>query len=166
VENMAGFQCPHCHETTPIFGEGGGQKLAEEFGLPVLGSIPIDLETRVGGDTGAPIVVARPRSAQADAFRRVAEAVAGRLSTLSVLKLPTTWWAPGAATLDPPVFPPPGVVFSRGAGLPLLVSDPRSGAMIGACLAGARLRAVAMLRPGGGGDSPGRPPLHAVAGVG
>jgi len=89
VENMAGFECPHCRHTTPIFGEGGGQTLADEFGIPVLGSIPIDLETRVGGDTGAPIVVARPRSAQADAFRRVARAVAERVSSLSVLKLPT-----------------------------------------------------------------------------
>jgi ATP-binding protein involved in chromosome partitioning len=89
VENMAGFECPHCRHTTPIFGEGGGQTLADEFGIPVLGSIPIDLETRVGGDTGAPIVVARPRSAQADAFRRVAQAVAERVSSLSVLKLPT-----------------------------------------------------------------------------
>jgi ATP-binding protein involved in chromosome partitioning len=89
VENMAGFECPHCQHATPIFGEGGGQKLADEFGIPVLGSIPIDLDTRVGGDTGAPIVVARPRSAQADAFRRVAKAVAERVSSLSVLKLPT-----------------------------------------------------------------------------
>ncbi len=89
VENMAGFECPHCRHTTPIFGEGGGQRLADEFGVPVLGSIPIDLQTRVGGDTGEPIVVARPESAQAEAFRRVAKAVAERVSTLSVLKLPT-----------------------------------------------------------------------------
>src|SRR5262245_42606548 len=89
VENMAGFECPHCRHTTPIFGEGGGQTLADEFGIPVLGSIPIDLDTRVGGATGAPIVVARPRSAQADACRQVARAVAERVSSLSVLKLPT-----------------------------------------------------------------------------
>ncbi|HLE43332.1 MAG TPA: Mrp/NBP35 family ATP-binding protein [Methylomirabilota bacterium] len=89
VENMAGFECPHCHHLTPIFGEGGGQKLADEFGVPVLGSIPLDPETRVGGDTGAPIVVARPDSPQAEAFRRIAQAVIERLATLSVLKLPT-----------------------------------------------------------------------------
>ena len=89
VENMAGFQCPHCRAVTPIFGEGGGQKLAEEFGVPVLGSIPLDPETRVGGDTGAPIVVARPASAQAEAFRRVAKAVVERLSSAAVPRLPT-----------------------------------------------------------------------------
>jgi ATP-binding protein involved in chromosome partitioning len=89
VENMAGFQCPHCREVTPIFGEGGGQRLAAEFEVPVLGSIPLELETRVGGDTGAPIVVARPASAQAEAFRRVAHAVVERLSTTTVPRLPT-----------------------------------------------------------------------------
>jgi ATP-binding protein involved in chromosome partitioning len=89
VENMAGFECPHCRAVTPIFGEGGGQRLAAEFEVPVLGSIPLDLETRVGGDTGAPIVVARPASAQAEAFRRVAKAVVERLSTAPVPRLPT-----------------------------------------------------------------------------
>jgi len=59
VENMAGFACPHCGHDTPIFGEGGGAKLGREFEVPVLGSIPIDPEMRIGGDTGEPIVVAR-----------------------------------------------------------------------------------------------------------
>jgi ATP-binding protein involved in chromosome partitioning len=89
VENMAGFECPHCHQVTPIFGEGGGERLAAEFDIPVLGSIPLDPETRVGGDTGAPIVVARPASAQAEAFRRVARAVAERLASVPGLRLPT-----------------------------------------------------------------------------
>jgi ATP-binding protein involved in chromosome partitioning len=89
VENMAGFECPHCRQVTPIFGEGGGGRLAAEFGVPVLGSVPLDPEMRVGGDTGAPIVVARPDSAPAQAFRRIAAAMTERLSTLSVLKLPT-----------------------------------------------------------------------------
>jgi ATP-binding protein involved in chromosome partitioning len=88
VENMAGFACPHCGHTTAIFGEGGGQKLAQEFDVPVLGSIPIDPETRVGGDTGEPIVVARPSSPQADAFRRVAGAVRDRLVEAAAPKLP------------------------------------------------------------------------------
>ena len=42
VENMAGFACPSCGHATAIFGEGGGEKLAREFDVPVLGSIPID----------------------------------------------------------------------------------------------------------------------------
>jgi ATP-binding protein involved in chromosome partitioning len=85
---MAGFACPHCGHTTAIFGEGGGQKLAREFDVPVLGSIPIDTETRVGGDTGEPIVVARPSSPQAEAFRRVAAGVRDRLLEAAAPKLP------------------------------------------------------------------------------
>jgi ATP-binding protein involved in chromosome partitioning len=88
VENMAGFACPHCGHETAIFGEGGGQKLAKEFDVPVLGSIPIDLETRVGGDTGEPIVVARPASPRAEAFRRVAAGVRSRLAEVAAPKLP------------------------------------------------------------------------------
>jgi ATP-binding protein involved in chromosome partitioning len=88
VENMAGFACPHCGHNTAIFGEGGGQKLAREFDVPVLGSIPIDAETRVGGDTGEPIVVARPSSPQAEAFRRVAAGVRDRLLEAAAPKLP------------------------------------------------------------------------------
>jgi len=88
VENMAGFACPHCGHATPIFGEGGGEKLAREFDVPLLGSIPIDPETRIGGDTGEPIVVARPSSPQADAFRRVGAAVRERLAGIAAPKLP------------------------------------------------------------------------------
>jgi ATP-binding protein involved in chromosome partitioning len=88
VENMAGFACPHCGHDTPIFGEGGGARLAHEFDVPVLGSIPIDLETRIGGDTGEPIVVARPSSPQAEAFRRVAAAVRDRVAGIAAPKLP------------------------------------------------------------------------------
>jgi ATP-binding protein involved in chromosome partitioning len=88
VENMAGFECPHCGHATAIFGEGGGEKLAQEFDVPVLGSIPIDPETRIGGDTGEPIVVARPSSPQADAFRRVAAGVRSRLTEAAAPRLP------------------------------------------------------------------------------
>jgi ATP-binding protein involved in chromosome partitioning len=88
VENMAGFACPHCQQVTPIFGEGGGERLAREFDVPVLGSIPLDPETRVGGDTGEPIVVRRPSSVQAEAFRRVAAAVRGRLAEAAAPRLP------------------------------------------------------------------------------
>jgi ATP-binding protein involved in chromosome partitioning len=88
VENMAGFECPHCGHATAIFGEGGGERLAQEFDVPVLGSIPIDPATRVGGDTGEPIVVAQPASPQAEAFRRVAAGVRGRLTEAAAPRLP------------------------------------------------------------------------------
>ena len=88
VENMSDFVCPHCGEQTAIFGQGGGQRLSEEMGVPLLGQIPLDPETRKGGDEGEPIVIRKPTSPQAHAFRQLAEAVTARLGTLSALKLP------------------------------------------------------------------------------
>ncbi|MCI0849921.1 MAG: Mrp/NBP35 family ATP-binding protein [Chloroflexi bacterium] len=82
VENMSYFACPHCGERTEIFGHGGGRKAAEELGLEFLGEIPLDVKTRVAGDTGVPIVESDPDSPQAEAFMRVAEHVAARCSTL------------------------------------------------------------------------------------
>jgi ATP-binding protein involved in chromosome partitioning len=89
VENMSEFRCPHCGHSTPIFGGGGGQKIAIEMGAPLLGQIPLDPETRQGGDEGLPIVVKNPDSAPSRVFRQLAEAVKARLDTLSELKLPS-----------------------------------------------------------------------------
>jgi len=89
VENMSYFLCPHCGERTTIFGEGGGQRLSEEMGVPLLGQIPLDPETREGGDEGLPIVIRKPGSLQAAAFRKLAEVVSARLAEVSVLKLPS-----------------------------------------------------------------------------
>jgi ATP-binding protein involved in chromosome partitioning len=79
VENMSSFECPHCHERTAIFGEMGGQRLADEYGVPLLARIPLEPETRAAGDQGTPITIRRPRSPQADTFRALAQAVAQRL---------------------------------------------------------------------------------------
>jgi len=57
--------------------------------VPLLGQIPLEMETRKGGDAGIPIVVGQPDSAQAKAFREVAAAVRGRVDAVSGLKLPT-----------------------------------------------------------------------------
>ncbi|HEV3031595.1 MAG TPA: Mrp/NBP35 family ATP-binding protein [Polyangia bacterium] len=65
VENMSYFECPHCGKPSPIFGEGGGEHLATEVGLPLLARIPLDPRVVAGGDTGAPIVVAAPDSTAA-----------------------------------------------------------------------------------------------------
>ena len=79
VENMSHFECPHCHERTAIFGETGGQRLAGEYGVPLLARIPLEPETRVAGDQGTPITIRRPESSQARAFRALADAVARRV---------------------------------------------------------------------------------------
>jgi ATP-binding protein involved in chromosome partitioning len=88
VENMSVFVCPHCGERTSIFGSTGGARIAEEYDIPLLAQIPLDAETRIGGDEGAPITVRRPDSAQAAAFRQLAEAVVARVNLVS-RKLPT-----------------------------------------------------------------------------
>lgn len=88
VENMSYFLAPDTGRRYPIFGEGGGQRVAEEFGVPLLGQVPLEMETRQGGDAGIPITVGRPQSAQAEAFRKIAGAVAARVDAVSALKLP------------------------------------------------------------------------------
>ena len=77
---MSGFVCPGCGETTDIFGSGGGKRTAEQYGVPLLGQIPIEPVVREGGDTGVPVVVGHPESATAEAFRHLAERVASRLA--------------------------------------------------------------------------------------
>jgi ATP-binding protein involved in chromosome partitioning len=89
VENMSYFVAPDTGTRYAIFGEGGGARVAEEFGVPLLGQIPLEMETRKGGDAGVPIVVGQPTSAQAKAFREVAAAVMARVDAVSGLKLPT-----------------------------------------------------------------------------
>jgi ATP-binding protein involved in chromosome partitioning len=89
VENMSYFLAPDTGIRYPIFGEGGGERIAAEFGAPLLGQIPLEMETRRGGDLGVPIVVGQPDTPQARAFREVAAAVVDRVDAVSALKLPT-----------------------------------------------------------------------------
>ncbi len=56
VENMSGLFCPHCHEAIDLFKKGGGKLLAQKFGLPFLGDIPLDPSTVVAADRGVPVV--------------------------------------------------------------------------------------------------------------
>jgi len=72
VENMAG----------DFFGEGGGEKLAQERNVPFLGRIPLDADVRKGGDLGRPIVVTQPENPAGQAFQKMAQAVAARASLL------------------------------------------------------------------------------------
>jgi ATP-binding protein involved in chromosome partitioning len=85
VENMSSFECPHCHTTTRIFGDAGGQRIADEYGVPLLARLPLDPETRQAGDEGTPIVIRRPQSAPARAFTELAAAVVARLAELAPL---------------------------------------------------------------------------------
>ena len=89
VENMSYFVAPDTGAKYAIFGEGGGEKVAGEFDVPLLARIPLEMDTRKGGDEGVPIAVGQPNSAQTKAFRDLAEGVVERLDSLSALKLPT-----------------------------------------------------------------------------
>jgi ATP-binding protein involved in chromosome partitioning len=80
VENMSYFACPHCGERTDIFGQGGGQRMAQEMGIPFLGEVPIDTRVRSGGDEGQPILTAAPDAPAALAFEAVAGKVAAQIS--------------------------------------------------------------------------------------
>ncbi|MEO5904854.1 MAG: Mrp/NBP35 family ATP-binding protein [Gemmatimonadaceae bacterium] len=76
IENMSWLECAHCGKPTKIFGEGGGQRLADEVGVPLLAQIPLYPQMVLSGDTGAPIVTSEPNSAAAVALIRAAEKIA------------------------------------------------------------------------------------------
>jgi ATP-binding protein involved in chromosome partitioning len=84
VENMAGMPCPHCGEMVDIFGSGGGTAVAEGLSrstgtdVAVLGSIPIDVRLREGGDNGVPLVLADPDAPAAKELRAIAERLSSR----------------------------------------------------------------------------------------
>ncbi|WP_269791905.1 iron-sulfur cluster carrier protein ApbC [Stenotrophomonas sp. Iso1] len=82
VENMAVHTCSNCGHIEHLFGEGGGQRMAEQYGVPLLGSLPLDIGIREQGDAGTPIVASAPDSAAAQAYlaaaRRMVEELAKR----------------------------------------------------------------------------------------
>jgi ATP-binding protein involved in chromosome partitioning len=74
VENMSWFT-GNDGERYPIFGEGGGEALAEELEVPLLGQVPLLAEVREGADRGQPVVVAAPGSEAEAAFDKIAEGI-------------------------------------------------------------------------------------------
>jgi ATP-binding protein involved in chromosome partitioning len=83
IENMAGLDCPHCHKTIDLYSGQGGNVLSKEYDVPLLGQVPFDPAVGQGGDQGKPIVISKPDSAQAQAFRKAAEWVAARVSVIN-----------------------------------------------------------------------------------
>jgi ATP-binding protein involved in chromosome partitioning len=88
VENMSWFVCGRCSEEHFIFDHGGAERAARRLGVPYLGGIPLEKVIREEADAGAPVVVSRPDTAGAKAFRDVASAVAARVSVQSFRQLP------------------------------------------------------------------------------
>ena len=72
---MSYFFCGHSQKPIEIFGRGGGEKLSEEFGLPLLGKIPLDTDIGTAGDSGVPLMISSPDSEAGRIFQVIAEKV-------------------------------------------------------------------------------------------
>ena len=88
VENMSYFVCPNCSHESDIFGKRGGEKLADELGVPFLGGIPIYQPIREGSDAGVPLLISEPDAPAARAIVDVAARAAAQVS-IAAYKQPT-----------------------------------------------------------------------------
>jgi ATP-binding protein involved in chromosome partitioning len=90
VENMSGFTDPETGRRFDLFSSGGGQRLADEISVPLLGSVPLQPELAALADAGQPILVAQPDSPAARSLRDIAESLqqktAGRSMALPILR--------------------------------------------------------------------------------
>ncbi|MBN2199414.1 MAG: Mrp/NBP35 family ATP-binding protein [Candidatus Aminicenantes bacterium] len=75
IENMSGFVCPHCGRKIDLFKTGGGEKAAEEMGVPFLGRIPLDPRIVVSGDDGRPFAVYEKGTEAAAAFEAIVDKI-------------------------------------------------------------------------------------------
>ncbi|HLU13379.1 MAG TPA: iron-sulfur cluster carrier protein ApbC [Arenimonas sp.] len=80
VENMAVHVCSNCGHAEHVFGAGGGERMAAQYGVPLLGSLPLDIRIREQTDGGSPTVAADPDSPLARAYREIARRAAARLA--------------------------------------------------------------------------------------
>jgi ATP-binding protein involved in chromosome partitioning len=83
VENMSMHVCTQCGHVEHVFGSGGGGRMAEQYGVQLLGELPLDIRIREDADGGFPTVVAEPGSARARAYFQMARRTAARLATLN-----------------------------------------------------------------------------------
>ncbi len=80
VENMSTHICSQCGHEEHIFGEGGGQKMADEYGIDYLGSVPLDARIRADVDHGQPTLVSDPDGPVSDVFKTIARKASAKLS--------------------------------------------------------------------------------------
>lgn len=79
IENMSYHICSHCGHRAEIFSHGGGARMAQQFGVPFLGEMPLVRDLRLDSDNGTPLVVAHPNHPQSQVFIQVAQRVLGQL---------------------------------------------------------------------------------------
>lgn len=82
IENMSVHVCSQCGHVEHLFGEGGAQRMADEFQVPFLGKLPLALSIRENADAGTPTVVAAPESVEAALYREIALKLAARVASL------------------------------------------------------------------------------------
>ncbi|MCG8610481.1 MAG: iron-sulfur cluster carrier protein ApbC [Pseudomonadales bacterium] len=80
VENMSLYHCPKCGHLEPIFGEGGGERIAQQYGVDLIGQLPLNRTIREQADSGCPTVVAEPDCEVALLYRDMARKAAALLS--------------------------------------------------------------------------------------
>ncbi|WP_159016069.1 iron-sulfur cluster carrier protein ApbC [Cognatiluteimonas profundi] len=80
VENMAVHVCSNCGHAEHVFGHGGAERMSSLYGVPLLGSLPLEIGIREQGDAGVPIVVSAPGSPVAMAYRETALRMAAQLA--------------------------------------------------------------------------------------
>jgi ATP-binding protein involved in chromosome partitioning len=103
VENMSGFTTPSGERLT-IFGEGGGQQLADEIGVPLLGKVPLEEKLRVCADEGRPLVAEDPDVPAAQALSQLGRGiVAATPQELPLVQVPSLAAAPGMGGKELPV---------------------------------------------------------------
>ncbi|HEY2682136.1 MAG TPA: iron-sulfur cluster carrier protein ApbC [Steroidobacteraceae bacterium] len=83
VENMSVHICSNCGHSEHLFGSGGGARIAEQYGVQLLGELPLDIHIREDADGGSPTVVSEPDSVRAKAYLTMARRTAARLATLN-----------------------------------------------------------------------------------
>ena len=79
IENMSYFLCPHCGARSDIFAHGGARTEAEEYAVPFLGEVPLDIAIRKHSDSGHPLITADPDGEHARIFRAIAAKVKAAL---------------------------------------------------------------------------------------
>jgi Mrp family chromosome partitioning ATPase len=75
IENMSGFNCPHCGEFIELYPPGGAEKASKDFNVPLLGKIPFEIEVGQQGDRGLPFVLKYPDGASAKAFKSIVKKI-------------------------------------------------------------------------------------------
>ena len=88
IENMSMHICSNCGHVDPIFGEGGGDKMAEQYQTSLLGKLPLAMPIRVQADSGKPIVIAEPDSEYANLYHTVASSVSDVLDNQAQAEVP------------------------------------------------------------------------------